>query len=86
MPFIKEEFSHAIFQMHPDKSPGPDGLNPAFYHKFLCVLGDDVFETGKTWLDECCFLTSLKDTKVVLIPKVDQPFSCVILDLSRYVI
>lgn len=28
--FTFEEFSTAIKQMHPDKSAGPDGLNPAF--------------------------------------------------------
>lgn len=25
-----EEVKQAVFSMHPDKSPGPDGLNPAF--------------------------------------------------------
>lgn len=27
---IIEEVKHAVFPMHPDKSPGPDGLNPFF--------------------------------------------------------
>lgn len=26
-----EEVKEAVFSMHPDKSPGPDGLNPAFF-------------------------------------------------------
>ena len=30
-PFSLEEFTIAIKQMHPDKSPGPDGFNPTFY-------------------------------------------------------
>lgn len=29
-PFSILEFKSALFQMHHDKSPGPDGLNPAF--------------------------------------------------------
>nr|DAD34710.1 TPA_asm: hypothetical protein HUJ06_005350 [Nelumbo nucifera] len=33
-PFSFEEFKEVVFQMHPDKSPGPDGLNPAFYQNF----------------------------------------------------
>lgn len=37
-PFSKEEFKKAVFQMHPDKAPGPDDLNPAFYRRFWeCV-------------------------------------------------
>lgn len=30
-PFSFEEFTIAIKQMHPDKSLGPDGMNPACY-------------------------------------------------------
>lgn len=29
--FTIDEFKMAVFQMHPDKSPGPDGFNPAFF-------------------------------------------------------
>lgn len=29
-----EEAKEAVFSMHPDKSPGPDGLNPAFFQTF----------------------------------------------------
>lgn len=34
-PFTMEEFTTAIAQMHLDKSPGPDGLNSAFFPKIL---------------------------------------------------
>ena len=30
-------------QMHLDKSPGPDGFNPAFYQRFWDLVGDDVY-------------------------------------------
>jgi hypothetical protein len=26
----KEEVKNAVFQMHSDKAPGPDGFNPTF--------------------------------------------------------
>ena len=39
-PFSKEEFTKAIKQMHPEKSPGPDGLNPGFYQRFWPFIGD----------------------------------------------
>lgn len=34
-PFKSDEFLKAIFQMHLDKSPGLDGLNPTFYQKVM---------------------------------------------------
>lgn len=37
-----EEMKNAVFSMHPDKSRGPDGMNPAFYQQFWDVVGKDV--------------------------------------------
>lgn len=34
-PILTEEVKGALFSMHPDKSPGPDGLSPAFYGRML---------------------------------------------------
>ncbi|XP_019161998.1 PREDICTED: uncharacterized protein LOC109158536 [Ipomoea nil] len=31
-PLSMEEVRIAVFQMHPDKSPGPDGFGPGFFH------------------------------------------------------
>jgi hypothetical protein len=31
---IKVEIQHALFQMHPNKSPSPDGFNMTFYQRF----------------------------------------------------
>ena len=28
--------------MHPDKSIGPDGMNPAFYQKIWPIVGKDI--------------------------------------------
>uniref|UniRef100_A0A803Q977 Endonuclease/exonuclease/phosphatase domain-containing protein n=1 Tax=Cannabis sativa TaxID=3483 RepID=A0A803Q977_CANSA len=33
-PVLDEEIKRALFQMHPDKSPGPDGMTPGFYQKY----------------------------------------------------
>ena len=37
-----DETKRAIFSMHSDKSPGPDGLNPTFYQSFWYIVGTDV--------------------------------------------
>ena len=32
--YTEEEVRAALFQMHPSKSPGPDGMSPFFFQKF----------------------------------------------------
>ncbi|GAU51576.1 hypothetical protein TSUD_414250 [Trifolium subterraneum] len=61
--------------MHPDKSPGPDGFNPAFYQRFWEECSDDIFSAASTWLERGYFPTSLNDTNICLIPKCDNPTS-----------
>lgn len=41
--FRIEEFKEALYQMHPNKSLGLDGLNAAFYRRFWNLCGDDIF-------------------------------------------
>ncbi|GAU46451.1 hypothetical protein TSUD_402180 [Trifolium subterraneum] len=61
--------------MHPDKSQGPDGFNPAFYQRFWEQCGDDIFVAASNWLDRGYFPTSLNETNICLIPKCDNPIS-----------
>jgi len=55
----KEELHQALFQMQPDKSPGPDGFNPTFYQRFWHVCGDDIFQEVVSWLDRGYFPSNL---------------------------
>ncbi|KAJ9554109.1 hypothetical protein OSB04_018154 [Centaurea solstitialis] len=75
LPFTKEEFRRALFQMHPDKSPGPDGFNPRFFQKKWEFLGDEIFNTGKSWLENGILPPGVNDTVIALIPKVNSPSS-----------
>jgi hypothetical protein len=74
-PFGDDEFRDAIFQMHSDKAPGSDGLNPAFYKHFWLLCGREVIDACNKWLHESILPPSLGDTNIVLIPKCDQPKS-----------
>ena len=56
-------------KMHPNKSPGPDGFNPAFYQRFWDLVGDDVYLDSLDWMNNLCFPPSVNHTNICLIPK-----------------
>ncbi|GAU32101.1 hypothetical protein TSUD_358070 [Trifolium subterraneum] len=72
-PITREELRNALFQMHPDKSPGPDGFNPAFFQHFWGMCGEDIFQEVTGWLDRGFFPSSMNETNICLIPKCDRP-------------
>lgn len=67
--FSAEEVKEAVFSMHPDKSPGQDSMNPAFYQRFWSIIGSDVVSTCQNILTSGIIPPNLNDTLVVLIPK-----------------
>ncbi|MCH97677.1 CNGC5-like protein [Trifolium medium] len=75
MPITREELKESLFQMHPDKAPGPDGFNPAFYQHFWELCGNDIFEAAQEWLERGYFPSSLNETNICLIPKCENPTS-----------
>lgn len=46
-PIIEKEVQDAVFAMHPEKSPGIDGLNPAFFQTYWDIVGSDVVKFCK---------------------------------------
>jgi hypothetical protein len=74
-PITREELKEALFQMHPDKAPGPDGFNPAFYQHFWDLCGNDIYEATNEWLERGYFPNSLNETNIFLIPKCENPVS-----------
>ncbi|XP_042974662.1 uncharacterized protein LOC122306298 [Carya illinoinensis] len=40
--FTKEEVKEALNQMHPTKSPGPDGMPPLFFQQYWHIVGNAV--------------------------------------------
>ncbi|CAN1789053.1 LINE-1 reverse transcriptase homolog [Linum perenne] len=74
-PFIDEEFKAAIFEINPNKAPGPDGLNPCFFHTFWDEIGSAVSADCRQWLDRASILEGVQDTNIILLPKKQNPSS-----------
>nr|GMD77815.1 ribonuclease H [Ipomoea batatas] len=74
-PVTEEEVRQAVFQMHPDKSPGPDGLGPGFFQHFWDIVGADVTMFCRSFMTSGKLPTKANDTLIVLIPKKANPDS-----------
>ena len=72
-PFTFDEFELAVKQMHPDKAPRPDGLNPAFYQFYWPVMGKEIFNVCSSWPDKKELPANLNGTLLTLIPKCESP-------------
>ncbi|XP_073272102.1 uncharacterized protein [Primulina huaijiensis] len=72
-PFTAREVKKALFDMHPDKSHGPDGMSALFYQKFWHIVGRDVTAAALAVLNEDAPLDNWNQTVVTFIPKVANP-------------
>uniref|UniRef100_A0A5B7BN08 Reverse transcriptase domain-containing protein n=1 Tax=Davidia involucrata TaxID=16924 RepID=A0A5B7BN08_DAVIN len=72
--FRADEVQYALFQMHPTKAPGPDGMSTLFFQKFWDVVGGDITRMILDFLNKGVgSLESINYTYIALIPKVNSP-------------
>lgn len=72
-PVEESEVKSALFQMHPSKSPGPDGFNPSFYQSFWDIVRKEVTQFVQEFFSSGVFPSHFNSTLLVLIPKVPLP-------------
>ena len=68
-PYISDEVRRALFQMHPSKAPGPNGMSPFFFQKFWSIVGHDVTSAILSALNSGRLLHKMNYTHIVLVPK-----------------
>ena len=72
-PVSEWEVKLALFAMHPEKVPKPDGLTALFYQKLWDIVKDDLTRMVNEFLFEGIMTNGLNDANIYLIPKKDNP-------------
>ncbi|KAL5576703.1 hypothetical protein UlMin_018402 [Ulmus minor] len=72
-PFSGEDVRKALMDMHPTKSPGPDGFPAIFFQNFWNIIGSDIIKAALHILNEQGDVGIWNSTLITLIPKVKEP-------------
>lgn len=72
-PFTHEEIRAAVFGMHADKAPGPDGFPIFFFQKFWDIIKFDIFKLCEDFYNGITDLERINWANIALIPKCQTP-------------
>lgn len=67
--YTKEEIHTTLRQIHPTKTPSPDGMPQLFFHKYWHLAGNSFTTTMLQVLNTCQVPLGLNHTFIILIPK-----------------
>ena len=73
-PIFELEIKKAIFSLHPNKAPGPDGMTLIFFQRFCHIIKQDLIAAIHSVCHSGNLLRSVNETPITLIPKVQSPF------------
>ena len=67
------EVRRAVFAIHADKAPGPDGFSAGFYHSYWDIIGKDIYQDIREFFETGHFHRRQNETHIRLISKVSCP-------------
>lgn len=68
-----EEIRKAMFAIHPEKAPGPDGMTSLFYQRFWKLIGPDIVRMVKAFFNSGELDERINQKNICLIPKTERP-------------
>ncbi|WZZ51021.1 hypothetical protein YC2023_051128 [Brassica napus] len=69
----EEEVREALFMMHPEKAPGPDGMTALFFQHSWHIIKNDLVEMVNNFLVSGEMDARLNITNICMIPKTERP-------------
>ncbi|KAH7836791.1 hypothetical protein Vadar_005742 [Vaccinium darrowii] len=74
-PISFTEVKYVVFQMPPEKAPGPDGMGAGFLQKYWSIVGPSLVDAVRSFCHSGHLLRGINHTHIVLIPKVQCPMN-----------
>lgn len=72
-PFSADEIKASLFQMHPSKAPGCDGIPAFFYQHYWSLVGDKLTAACLRVLNDGDDMKDINHTLIALVPEVQEP-------------